>query len=118
MRQLRRAIAFLLLVWLLPGCSTYRTTDLTPQEAVVGQEAVKVMLAEADANWLTVRQPWVRSDSLGGVTQDDADWSVPLVSVSEVRTKGLDWSYTAAVGFCVLAVPTLVGLVVANNVGG
>jgi hypothetical protein len=32
MRALRRSIAAFLLVWFLPACATYQTTDLAPQE--------------------------------------------------------------------------------------
>jgi hypothetical protein len=40
MPSLRRTIACILMVWYLPGCSTYRITRTTPQQAVQGEERV------------------------------------------------------------------------------
>ena len=116
MRQLRRPIAFLLLAWFLPACSTYRTTDLTPHEAIAGQETVMVTLADVESTEVTVRFPCVRADSLGGVVERDP-WSVPLSSVAEVRTKRLDgWLTVTVVGLSLIPVFVL-GASVASKAG-
>jgi hypothetical protein len=72
MRTLRRPVAAFLFVWFLPACSTYQTTDLAPQEVVTGQQTVKVTLADAASTEVTVSEPWVRADSLGGVVGPDS----------------------------------------------
>jgi hypothetical protein len=78
MRLARRPIALLLLVWFLPACATYQPTELAPHE--------KVKLSGASSTEVTVREPWVRADSIGGVTDLHPDWSVPLASVAEIKT--------------------------------
>lgn len=89
----RRPIAFLLLAWYLPACSSYQTTALAPQEAVHGQETVKVVLADTALTELVLRTPWVRTDSIGGVPCPSGRcsvgtaWSVPLDSVVAIKTK-------------------------------
>lgn len=83
----RRPIALLLLVCWLPACATYRATDVAPEVAVIGQRAVKVTLADAASTEVTVVDPWVRADSIGGMVHPIANWSVPLSSVVEVKTK-------------------------------
>jgi hypothetical protein len=47
---------------------------------------VKVKLSGASSTEVTVREPWVRADSIGGVTDLHPDWSVPLASVAEIKT--------------------------------
>jgi hypothetical protein len=87
MRPARRPIALLLLVWFLPTCATYQTTELAPHEAVVGHEAVKVTLADESSAEVTVWEPWVRADSIGGVVDRNDNWSAPLASVAVLKTK-------------------------------
>lgn len=105
MRALRRPIAAFLLMWFLAACSTYQTTDLAPQEAVTGQQAVKVKLVDAGSMEVIVSEPWVRADSIGGVVGPDSSWAVPLQSVAEIRTKRANAALTAGavVGGVVLA---------------
>ena len=54
-------------------------------------------LTDAESTEVTVREPWVRADSIGGVTEDSGDWSVPLSSVAEVKTKRFNVLLTSGV---------------------
>jgi hypothetical protein len=96
----------LLLVWHLTACTSYRITTLTPQEAVSGEDAVRVTLfADGDTTTLHLEDPWVRHDSLGGtqcvtratsIVCNAADsLAVPLSSVVAVQTKQADPAATA-----------------------
>ena len=83
-----RPIAYLLLIWYLPACMSYQRTEVAPQQAIEGQESVIVTVAAgADTTALTLQEPWVRNDSLGGITETGSDWGVPLQSVVELRTR-------------------------------
>jgi hypothetical protein len=116
MRLLRRPIAFLLLVWFLPACSTYRTTDLTPQEAVAGQKIVRVVATPEDEA-IELNAPWVRADSIGGITSTGSDWSAPLSSVNEVKIKRFNPWLTSGVVVGGLVVGAAVTLVIICGLG-
>jgi len=86
-----RPIAYVLLIWYLPACMSYQRTKVAPRQAIEGQESVIVKVAVgADTTTLTIQEPWVRNDSLGGITETDSDWGVPLLSVVELRTRRLN----------------------------
>ena len=85
MRTFRRPIAYLMMLWYLPACTSYRTTDLSPQEAVASGESVVVTFLRSTGGstgyvvgpdgkivegpgtaTVHLKEPWVRGDSLGG----------------------------------------------------
>ena len=120
MRMLRRPIAYLLLVLYVPACTSYRTTNLAPQEAVADEGTVVVTVTNgAGTETLSLKQPWVRNDTVGGIPcrpdryrqyrcASDENWAVPVSLVVEMQTKRVSTGRTvlAAVGgaFLVLLV--------------
>jgi hypothetical protein len=79
----------------IAACSTYQTTHVAPAEAVVGQDAVEVALVGAESRLVTVTDPWVRGDSLGGTVGEDTTWAVPVSSIAVLHAKQTDVTLTA-----------------------
>jgi hypothetical protein len=115
MRTLHRPIALVLFVGILSACSTYRTTTLTPQEAIAGHRTVKVRLAGTESTEITITGPWIHADSIGGATSTNPHWSAPLSSVVEVKTKRVDPVLTASI---VAAALLVFRLAWGNGAGG
>jgi hypothetical protein len=126
MRFLRRPVAFVLLLWYLPACTSYQTSTLAPRDAVSGEPSVLLKVVDGEkTKTVMVSEPWVRGDSLGGTpcngdtsrgwrcAKDGSNWSVPLSSVVEVKTRRGDGANT---GLAVLGVIAL-GALVAATVG-
>jgi len=130
-RRIRHSIAAFLLILYLPACHHYVTPKgVTPQEYIVAKHPKRVRVTLADASRLTLGEPWVSADSLGGrllpardsqgsVIQPEAPtWAVPLSDVR--RLEG--WEFDEfALGFLLVAasVPVvLVKVVAATGAGG
>jgi len=96
-RHIRRSIAALLLVMHLPACSAYVVPKgITPQEYIAVNHPKRVRVTLIDRSQHYLRDPWVTSDSLGGVlpARDSrgfriepppAPWVVALSAVRRVE---------------------------------
>lgn len=93
-RRTRRPFTLVLLAWYLLGCSSFRPTDVRPQEAVTGQKRIIVEVADTDGlQTVRLRDPWATADSIGGYACDRR-WSCdppqalsyPLSSVQKLET--------------------------------
>jgi len=130
MRVLRSAIAAFLLAW-VPACYSYRTTQLAPEQAVVGQKPIVVRVPDgAGTREVKLHSPWVRNDSIGGrqctmgrtptghTSETCAtDWSVPLTEVRAIETRHFDAGTTAKVTTGVVAVAAILALAIVHTVG-
>jgi len=129
-RTFRRPIALALLLWYLPACTSYQTSKLAPRDAVSDESSVLLKVVDGEkTKTVMLNKPWVRGDSLGGMpcsgdtsrgwrcANDRAEWSVPLSSVVEVRTRRTDGAKSALAVLGIVAVGVLTaGVIAAANV--
>ena len=92
MRLLRRPMAAILLVWLLPACAgtaRWRTHEVTPQETKRTVYAGDVRVITTDGKVHLCRGVWVSPDSLGGWLQEPAgaELTFALADVRFVQTR-------------------------------
>ena len=95
MRLLRRPMAAILLVWLLPACAgtaRWRTHEVTPQETKRTVYAGDVRVVTTDGKVHLCRGVWVSPDSLGGWLQEPAgaELTFALADVQSVQTRSAD----------------------------
>jgi hypothetical protein len=118
------------MVWYLPGCSTYRITRTTPQQAVQGEERVILTVQDGSGvRTLYLEHPWATADSIGGslcvtdVTgrgpgwrcQADSVWAAPISAVHSVQTKQGSTSKPLIIAGVVIAVLVVAGAVWASS---
>lgn len=105
----RRTIASLLLALHLAACTSWKPTTVSPERAVQENSTIKVRLT--DGSTVTIKDPWVRGDTLGGDQFNpngqfpEMPWAVPLDSVAGIKTS--DFNEWGTVG---LVLGTLVVL--------
>jgi len=70
MRALKFLGPLLLIVGLVSGCTSFKTNPLSPQQAVAGQEFVRLTVIEPPdgelAETIMLRNPWASGVAIGG----------------------------------------------------
>jgi hypothetical protein len=80
MRNLRKPIATLLLLWYLPACTRYQALEVAPQEALADTDRVAVKVSQdGETRTIYLKEPWASADSIGGNGRKRI--ACPLVSV-------------------------------------
>ena len=103
---MRRAIAVVLLVLLVSGCTHYQRSDLPPQQSV--PEGSRVKLTLTSGQLVELWQSWARSDSLGGNLRDNGvAWAIPVDSVETVEVRERGASDTVKITFGVIGIAAL-----------
>jgi hypothetical protein len=82
---MRRALSLLLaLAWLLNGCTSWRTQEVSPASYIQSQHPGKIRLTLQDSTRLTLQSPAVVGDSIVGASGGDS--ALQAVPVSNVRS--------------------------------
>jgi hypothetical protein len=109
-------------MWYLPACTSFQTTYVAPQEAVAGQDKIRVKAWEnGDSNQVQLLHPWATADSIGGVEECiqicDAYqvWATSLDKVQAVQTLRVDAGRSAAVALGLVVALSIVAVIELGN---
>jgi hypothetical protein len=114
-RRLRSPLStVLVIVATLNACTSWRVQSVTPAQLVAEQQPHKVRLRGQDGTRTELRGPFVRGDSLLGLTKGDTA-GVALNEVQVLEVRRFDWLKTA--GLTVLTVGVTLGVACAMTCG-
>ena len=100
---------------LLNACTSWQVQPVSPTRLVDEQRPSQVRLHGADGKWTVLGHPFVRGDSLLGLTRRDTA-GVALNDVHAIEIKRFDWLKTTGLAVLTLGVVAIaVGYVVASN---
>ena len=109
----RRVIGALLMV-LLTGCQTWRPTAYSPQTLIPVEQPSSVRVTLMNGETITVRDPWMRNDSILG----NSDAGPVTVAARDVRSLEVQRSSSGksiGVGLLVAGVGAVIGAVIVGN---
>lgn len=106
----------------LVGCTSWRTENLSPQDAINGKQLYQVRLTRPDSSQLVFFRPQIVGDSLIGERSDPTDarrppqrMALPLSSIQSVAVRRADATRTTLL---LVGVGTAVaGVITATNEG-
>jgi hypothetical protein len=117
-QRIRRSIAAVLLVLYLPGCTSWRLAEVSPQQLFLDGKPKQVRVTTAAGRQLELTRPWLVADTLRGyitvrnpartdetvtVVQDTAT-AIPLADITRIQVLRVDWGMIGLGGLVVLVV--------------
>ena len=114
-RQLRSPLStVLVLLFTLNACTSWRVDSVAPAQLVAERQPHEVRLRGQDGARTQLRGPFVRGDSLLGLTKGDTA-GVALTEVQSLEVRRFDWLKTA--GLTILTFGVSLGVACAMACG-